>query len=155
MISPTQFVGRERAVGCDVGNRQMVFLGCVDIRNSPECPMTARCKNKRGDCALSFRYTRRVGCMVEVDGNWLPEANVEIHPWILVGESRTAAGAGLGDGLRGAGRSLKMNRAPPDLYCHLVEPILSRALQPGAYCRHAEKAVEDHCHIPGLDGTPA
>jgi hypothetical protein len=77
MISPTQFVGRERAVGCDVGNRQMVFLGCVDIRNSPECPMTARCKNKRGDSALSFRYTRRVGCMVEVDGNWLPEANVE------------------------------------------------------------------------------
>jgi hypothetical protein len=38
MMSPTQFAGRERAVGCDVGNRQMVFLGCVGIRNSPECP---------------------------------------------------------------------------------------------------------------------
>jgi hypothetical protein len=38
MMSPTQFAGRERAVGCDVGNRQMVFLGCVGIGNSPECP---------------------------------------------------------------------------------------------------------------------
>jgi hypothetical protein len=38
MMTPTQFAGRERAVGCDVGNRQMVFLGCVGIRNSPECP---------------------------------------------------------------------------------------------------------------------
>jgi hypothetical protein len=39
MISPTQLVGRERAVGCDVGNRQMVFLGCDGIGNSPECPV--------------------------------------------------------------------------------------------------------------------
>jgi hypothetical protein len=37
-MSRTQLAGRERAVGRDVGNRQMVFLGCVGIRNSPECP---------------------------------------------------------------------------------------------------------------------
>jgi hypothetical protein len=68
--------------GCDVGNRQMMFPGCAGIRNSPEWPgiMTAHCKNKWGDSGLSFRYTLHVGCMVEVNGNGLPEANVEIHP---------------------------------------------------------------------------
>jgi len=38
----------------------------------------ARCVNKWKDSGLPARFTSGTGCMVEVDGKWVPEANVQI-----------------------------------------------------------------------------
>jgi hypothetical protein len=38
----------------------------------------ARCINKWKDSGLNARFTFGVGCMVEADGRWVPEDNVQI-----------------------------------------------------------------------------
>jgi hypothetical protein len=45
----------------------------VELTNS-------RCKAKWGDSGLNTRFSFGVGCMVQVDGKWVPEANVQIRP---------------------------------------------------------------------------
>jgi hypothetical protein len=40
--------------------------------------MNKRCANKWKDSGLGARFTFGTGCMVEVDGRWVPEANVQI-----------------------------------------------------------------------------
>jgi hypothetical protein len=42
--------------------------------------LSSRCTSKWGNSALNVRHTPGVGCMVEIDGKWIPEANVQIHP---------------------------------------------------------------------------
>lgn len=41
---------------------------------------TARCQSKWNDSGLAARFTFGTGCMIEVDGRWIPEANVQIRP---------------------------------------------------------------------------
>jgi hypothetical protein len=38
----------------------------------------ARCVSKWKDSGLPARFIFGAGCMVEVDGKWVPEANVQI-----------------------------------------------------------------------------
>ena len=38
----------------------------------------ARCVSKWKDSGLPTRFIFGAGCMVEVDGKWVPEANVQI-----------------------------------------------------------------------------
>jgi hypothetical protein len=80
-MSPTQLAGRDGRSAAMWEIVKWCFWAALAFaihQNAPEF-MTARCKNKWGDSGLSFRYTRHVGCMVEVDGTWLPEANVQIR----------------------------------------------------------------------------
>ena len=48
-----------------------IALNASDLAN-------AHCSNKWKDSGLSTRYAWGTGCMVEVDGHWVPEANVQI-----------------------------------------------------------------------------
>jgi hypothetical protein len=42
----------------------------------------AHCRGKWKDSGLASRFTFGTGCMVQVDGRWIPEANVQIRPRI-------------------------------------------------------------------------
>jgi hypothetical protein len=55
------------------------IAGYMAITFLPEMA-NARCINKWKDSGLNARFTFGVGCMVEADGRWVPEDNVQIRP---------------------------------------------------------------------------
>jgi hypothetical protein len=55
------------------------FLVLFAIYSGPEIIGDA-CKHRWEDSGLNSRYRWGPGCMVQVDGRWIPEANVQISP---------------------------------------------------------------------------
>jgi hypothetical protein len=55
------------------------IAGYMAITFLPEMA-NARCIRKWKDSGLNARFTFGVGCMVEADGRWVPEDNVQIRP---------------------------------------------------------------------------
>jgi hypothetical protein len=57
------------------------FVVLLALYSGPEIVGNA-CKHRWQDSGLDSRYAWGPGCMVQVNGRWVPEANVQISPKI-------------------------------------------------------------------------
>ncbi|WP_340667956.1 hypothetical protein [Bradyrhizobium ottawaense] len=60
----------------------MVWVNWPDIAQALGRQMDSTCERKWSGSGLGAKYSYGTGCLVQVDGRWIPEANVKVSPQI-------------------------------------------------------------------------